>query len=107
MHREASDDGQGFHALRTGKIRGFRARAFAAAILALPVAALAATTAASAQNRAFAPGDAAVVANALLAANGGNAAVALSLRSRTQDAAAQKLIAWYVFTRRDAHADFG
>lgn len=61
---------------------------------------------ANAQNRAFMPGDAAVVASALLAANGGNPAVALSLRSRTQDPAAQKLIAWFVYSRRDGRGDF-
>lgn len=93
--------------MRTEIFRSFRARVRAGVLLALPIAALAVAPMAAAQNRMFSPGDAAVVANALIAANGGNAAVALSLRTRTQDVAAQKLIAWYVFTRRDARADFG
>ncbi|MGH7003333.1 MAG: transglycosylase SLT domain-containing protein, partial [Alphaproteobacteria bacterium] len=48
-----------------------------------------------------------MVANAMLAVNNGNVAGALALRTRTQDSAAQKLIAWYAFSRRDGRGDFG
>jgi soluble lytic murein transglycosylase len=74
--------------------------------IALALCALASLQPAAAQNKAFNPNDAAVVANALRALNGGNPAAALALRAQAQDPAAKKLIAWYVFVRKDGRADF-
>lgn len=72
---------------------------------ALALGALLAPPPAAAQAKAFVPGDAAVVANAIRLLNGGNTAAALALRARAQDPAAKKLIAWYVFSRRDGGRD--
>jgi soluble lytic murein transglycosylase len=78
-----------------------------AAALALCAAALGALAhPAAAQAKAFNPADAAVVASALRTLAGGNAAAALALRAQAQDPAARKLIAWYVFVRKDARSDF-
>jgi soluble lytic murein transglycosylase len=57
---------------------------------------------ASAQTSAFDAADAAVVGSAIRAINAGNPAGALALRAQARDPAAKKLIAWYVFSRRDA-----
>jgi soluble lytic murein transglycosylase len=61
---------------------------------------------ADAQTKAYDAADAVVVANALRTLAAGNPAGALALRAQAQDPAAKKLIAWYVFVRKDARADF-
>ncbi|MCW5773272.1 MAG: lytic transglycosylase domain-containing protein [Rhodospirillaceae bacterium] len=59
-----------------------------------------------AQHRAFAPADAGTVAAALRAIHAGNPTGALALRAQAQDVAAKKLIAWYVYSRRDGRGAF-
>ncbi len=78
--------------------------AFAAATLGAVAIAIALPVAA--QTKGYNPADAAVVANALRILAGGNAAAALALRAQAQDPAAKKLIAWYVYVRKDGRADF-
>lgn len=86
-----------------GQRNGTRGAAFALGAL---IAAALAPHPAAAQAKAYNPADVAVVANALRALAGGNPAAALALRAQAQDPAAKKLIAWYVFVRKDTHADF-
>ncbi len=73
---------------------------------ALALGAMLAAEPASAQTKAYNAADAAVVANALRAIVGGNPAAALALRAQAQDPAAKKLIAWYVYSRKDGRGDF-
>ena len=92
-------DGDGL----VGERRRFRSSGLAAALL---LGALAAVLPAAAQTKAYNPADAAIVGNALRTLAAGNAPAALALRAQAQDPAARKLIAWYVFVRKDARADF-
>jgi soluble lytic murein transglycosylase len=87
-----------------GEFRRFGGRGLFACALALGVTAPSAP--ATAQSSAYMAADAAVVGNAIRAINAGNPAAALALRAQAQDPAAKKLIAWYVFSRRDARGDF-
>ena len=90
-----------------GETNRFRPRGLAAGLaLGAALAASLAAQPAGAQAKAYNAADAAIVANALRTLAGGNAAAALALRAQAQDPAAKKLIAWYVFVRKDGRGDF-
>ncbi len=81
-----------------------RAARILAVVAVLAVAAIV-PTGVHAQVKPFGTADARLAAQALAAANSGDTARALSLRSATRDSVAAKLIAWYALSRRDASAD--
>ncbi len=54
----------------------------------------------------FPPGESAMVAQAIAAANAGNIGGALTLRGALRDETARKLVTWYAYSRRDASGDF-